>query len=440
MKNFYLPFFFYLGIIAANFSFCTLEKEPGIPTGATNKTDPVFASAAIIPDTNNIFQAKVRLSSPGNLNILQHGWVWSEMPNPTLQDNKLELGRLTIDSFSTEITDLDLGKPYYLRPYISTGYNTYYGPEQCSFLGVDFTINTDTEIFQGAVVQFTNTSAGANTYSWNFGDTSTSSEMAPLHTFNKLGNIIVRLIAYNNGCIATKELSLNIIHNPFEDYWMPIPGGTFMMGCTPEQEPDCFFSESPVHTVTLSPFIIGKTEITQRQWLAVLGNNPSYFYNCGLDCPVETVSWDRITQEFIPALQRKTGQMHRLPTESEWEYAARGGADAASMTKYAGYNILDTVGWYKGNSFEPKLVGKKVSNGYGLYDMSGNVWEWCSDWLGSYTVISQFNPSGPLNGSFRVMRGGSWSNYAEYCRTASRYFNDPGLRGNAVGFRLVFVP
>ena len=211
------------------------------------------------------------------------------------------------------------------------------------------------------------------------------------------------------------------------------------MGCTPEQETDCSSDEMPVHRVTLISFYIGKTEITQRQWLAVTGKNLSYFYDCGLDCPMETVDWNHIVNEFIPALNRKTGRIHRLPTEAEWEYAARGGATASSMTKYAGSNSLDVVGWYDDSSGDKThLVAQKKPNGFGLYDMSGNVWEWCEDWHHYSYNGAPTDGSAWLSptGSDRVCRGGSWYSVPGGCRSAARDFYPPRYRGNEVGFRL----
>lgn len=197
--------------------------------------------------------------------------------------------------------------------------------------------------------------------------------------------------------------------------------------------------EKPVHSVTVSDFYIGKYEVTQAQWKAIMGDNPSYFKNCGGNCPVESVSWNDV-QEFIKKLNAKTGKKYRLPTEAEWEYAARGGTKSKGY-KYAGSNNIDEVAEYEGNNdTKTKPVGGKKPNELGLYDMSGNVWEWCNDWYGDYSSSSQTNPKGPSSGSDRVFRGGSWFYDAGRCRVANRSYNSPNCSFNFLGFRLVLAP
>jgi formylglycine-generating enzyme required for sulfatase activity len=212
-----------------------------------------------------------------------------------------------------------------------------------------------------------------------------------------------------------------------------IQGGTFSMGCTGEQGEDCYDSEKPVHQVTLSNFYIGKYEVTQAQWEAIMGNNPSSFK--GGKQPVEEVSWNE-AQEFIKRLNAATGKKYRLPTEAEWEYAARGGNKSRGY-KYSGSNNIDEVAWYDNNSgSKTHPVGTKKANELGIYDMSGNVWEWCNDWYGNYGSSAQTNPAGASSGSNRVDRGGSWDYDARYCRVAFRNFYSPGNRNNGLGLRV----
>lgn len=210
---------------------------------------------------------------------------------------------------------------------------------------------------------------------------------------------------------------------------IPVEGGTFTMGATPEQgTSDPWNDERPTHEVTLSSFLIGQTEVTQALWQAVMGSNPSEFSD-NLNRPVEMVSWDDC-QAFITQLNQLTGRTFRLPSEAEWEYAARGGKQSQGY-KYAGSADVNEVAWWDTNAgdgvgpdspdYGTHPVCTKKANELGIFDMSGNVWEWCQDWYGSYSSDAQTNPTGPATGSNRVYRGGSWYNYARNCRVSSRY-------------------
>ena len=214
-----------------------------------------------------------------------------------------------------------------------------------------------------------------------------------------------------------------------------VEGGTFRMGATEEQGEDAYDDESPVHRVTLSSYLIGKHEVTQALWEEVMGSNPSYNKQGG-DYPVEYVSWNDC-QEFIKKLNARTGMKFRLPTEAEWEYAARGG-NRSKGYKYAGSDNLDEVGWYGVNSdYHTYPVGLKKPNELGLYDMSGNVYEWCQDWAGDYSSEAQTNPTGRQSGVLRVLRGGSRWNNARYCRVSYRFSSGPGNGDVNYGLRLV---
>lgn len=215
-----------------------------------------------------------------------------------------------------------------------------------------------------------------------------------------------------------------------------VKGGTFRMGATEEQGDDAYGDEKPVHSVTLSDYYIGKFEVTQGLWKAIMdNNNPSKFQN-GDDYPVEKVCWDDI-QTFLTKLNELTGKKYALPTEAQWEYAARGGVKSRGY-KYSGSNTIDDVAWYDDN-YSTHPVGTKLPNELGIYDMSGNVWEWCSDWYGSYSSESQSNPTGPSTGSGRVLRGGSWFNNARYCRVSNRGHYNPSTRSGDYGFRVVLL-
>lgn len=225
-----------------------------------------------------------------------------------------------------------------------------------------------------------------------------------------------------------------------------VQGGTFSMGGTAEQGDDVFNSERPVHQVTLSSFAIGQTEVTQELWQAVMGTNPSAFnstyYGIDLQRPVERVTWNDC-QQFIAALNQLTGKTFRLLTEAEWEYAARGGNKSQGY-KYSGSNDINEVALYWGNiqshsvgtaGYGTQAVATRLPNELGIYDMSGNVLEWCSDWYGDYSGEAQTNPTGPESGYRRVLRGGSFARDADVCRVSCRdgwsptgLFSDVGLR------------
>ncbi len=229
-----------------------------------------------------------------------------------------------------------------------------------------------------------------------------------------------------------------------------VAGGTFQMGATSEQGSDASDDEKPVHSVTLSDYWIGETEVTQALWYAVMGQKPtsggsqwSSFYGLGDNYPAYYVSWDDC-QQFIIRLNQLTGHSFRLLTEAEWEFAARGGNSTLGY-KYVGSNTIGYVAWYYDNSYGlgssspdygPHPVATKSPNELGLYDMSGNVFEWCQDWYGDYSVSAQTDPVGPSSGADRVGRGGSWASSAWYCRVSSRGSSAPSSRSSYLGLRL----
>lgn len=244
-----------------------------------------------------------------------------------------------------------------------------------------------------------------------------------------------------------------------------VEGGTFLMGAqtssssSANYDSDAESDESPVHSVTLSSYYIGKYEVTQQLWEYVMNytgaaadgtilsavasdpwlgdDNPSSTYGKGDYYPAYYVSYEDIVNHFIPRLNKITGKTFRLPTEAEWEYAARGG-NKSKGCKYSGSNTIGDVAWYYANlSYEAHQVGTKQANELGIYDMSGNVYEWCSDWYGRYSSTSQTDPTGPTSGSYRVLRGGCWNDDAQYCRVSLRIFNPPSSR-SCFGFRLLY--
>jgi formylglycine-generating enzyme required for sulfatase activity len=203
-----------------------------------------------------------------------------------------------------------------------------------------------------------------------------------------------------------------------------LPAGDFDMGSNSGEE-----NEKPVHRVHIDGFWMGKYEVTQGQWATVAGDNPSYFKS-GSNYPVEQVSWIDV-QRFIQRLNSLTGQTFRLPTEAEWEYACRAGSAAER------YGNVNEIAWYLGNADnQTHPVGAKRPNSWGVYDVLGNVWEWCRDWYGSYGSGSIINPAGASSGSKRVFRGGSWHFPVQYIRAAYRDRYDPDFKNYRLGFRL----
>ena len=216
-----------------------------------------------------------------------------------------------------------------------------------------------------------------------------------------------------------------------------VEGGTFTMGATREQGSNNS-NQQPTHKVTLSTYYIGETEVTQELWQAVMGNNPSHFK--GAKLPVENVSWNEC-QQFISKINKLTGRKFRLPTEAEWEFAARGGK-AGKGYKYSGSNNADAVAWHEGNSNNTThKVGTKAANELGIYDMSGNVWEWCQDWFGDYSTTAQTNPKGASSGTDRLNRGGGWCHEAKFATVFYRGTSGkPDRKVDNLGFRLVLEP
>ena len=258
---------------------------------------------------------------------------------------------------------------------------------------------------------------------WNELQTVRSDEVYSFTTMEKIEKIVSETISVNG-------VSFTMI---------AVEGGTFNMGAQSTNpdganyDSDADSEESPVHSVTLSDYYIGETEVTQELWQAVMGSNPSNFL--GNQKPVERVSWN-YCKEFIEKLNNLTGKNFRLPTEAEWEYAARGGNKSQGY-KYSGSNNVEDVAWYEDNSNNvTHHVKTKSPNELGIYDMSGNVWEWCEDWYGNYSSEAQTNPTGPSSGPGRVLRGGSWFNLAMVSRVSRRSYESPYGTYGDIGLRL----
>ena len=258
---------------------------------------------------------------------------------------------------------------------------------------------------------------------------------------------IINILGLNkrNSLFQSKEQgadSLSPVIRQLVDNMVRVEGGTFLMGSNRDNNDDeTDLVERPIHQVTLSSFSIGRFEVTQEEWQALMGDTPTGFKSNKM--PVKCVSW-RDCQKFIKNLNKLTGKNFRLPTEAEWEFAARGGNDSHGF-RYSGSDCLDDVAWYSDNCIDDGAeslengtheVGRKSPNELGLYDMSGNVYEWCLDKYGEYGSAAQTNPKGPSSGTCRVLRGGSWTNYEQGCTVSCRSFSAPGMLHAIVGFRL----
>ena len=255
--------------------------------------------------------------------------------------------------------------------------------------------------------------------------------------YSPLVNNCYKIIAKTHGIESLMSDASNVIIistgmnyqvNGVSFKMIKVEGGTFQMGSATGDS-----DEKPIHTVTLSDYYIGETEVSQELWMAVMGNNPSNV--SGNKLPVENVSWEDC-QTFITKLNQLTGQQFRLPTEAEWEYAAIGGTKSEGNS-YSGSNNINDVAWYNNNSSShTHEVGTTMSNELGIFDMSGNVWEWCQDWYGSYSNSDQINPTGPSSGTSRVERGGSFYDNAKNCRVQNRDYSNPTTKKNYIGLRI----
>ena len=426
------------------------SSNPNLPTITTNTTTAITQTTAL---------ASVNIANTSNVNIAEIGFCYAKTNNiPTIVDSISTLpntGNLT-GNYTITITNLSANTLYYVRGYIKYNNAIYYGNVQnFTTLAILPQVSTNT------VTNIANTSATANINisnpnslsiiaagvaysSTNSTPTTANGYVAHNSTGNLAGNYTLPLssltvnttyyirayINYNGtiyyGAVQSFTTTNNVLPTTLtltnlEANMVTVPAGSFTMGATNEQLANngdgfsVFWSPS-TQQVTLSSYKICRFEVTQQLWQDVMGNNPSYFnggsYGTNLQRPVEKVSWDDC-QTFITKLNQLTGKNYRLPTEAEWEYAARGGANSTYSYIYSGGNTLNEVAWNTNNSnSQTQTVGTKQANALGLYDMSGNVWEWCNDWYGNYSSTAVINPQGPATGFYRVIRGGSWGDYS----------------------------
>ena len=437
-----------------------------------NNNIPAITTLPVENITNSSATLGGNITFAGNPAYTERGICYSTSRNPTTSSNKIVIPGSGTGNFTTEVTGLSQDITYYVRAYSINSIATVYGAE------ISFTTSGNLPAITTLPIEnITNNSAklgGSITFAGNPAYTERgvcySTSPTPTTGSNKImipgsgtgsftteatglsENITyyVRAYAINlEGTAYGNELRFKI--NSLGIQMVAVQGGSFTMGCTGEQGGECWDYEYPAHQVTLSSYQISKHQITQKQWQEVMGNNPSYFSGCD-NCPVEQVSWNDIVgtsgnytelngiryyeNGFIYKLNQLTGMKYRLPTEAEWEFAARGG-NQSNYYKYSGSNNIDEVAWYASNSNNRTHdVGTKMANELGIYDMSGNVYEWCSDWSGYYGSSSQTNPTGPTTGSYRVLRGGSWGYGAFDCRVSHRGSNPPDSRSRDFGFRV----
>ena len=444
-----------------------LNMEDGKVESATKtfKTTAYILPTVTTSEVTNIGNTTAKCGgevTEGDYTVTARGVCWNTNGNPTVSDSH------TVDgggagSFTSNITGLTENTTYYVRAYATCGAGTVYGATK-TFVTTAYNLPTVTTSNVNNITSTTAKCGGevtegdytvmARGVCWNTNGNPTVSDS---HTVDGGGagsfisnitglteNTTYYVRAYATSSAGTvygetrtfkPNLSLTVNGVSFEMVY--VEGGSFDMGATTEQGSDAVSDEYPVHSVTLSGYYIGKCEVTQELWEAVIGSNPSYFM--GAQKPVENVNWNDC-QEFVSRLNSLTGMTFRLPTEAEWEYAARGG-NQSSHYKYSGSDNIHDVAWYDDNSgSSTHAVGTKSPNEFGIYDMSGNVSEWCSDRYGDYSAGAQTNPQGPSSGSFRVLRGGSWDYDAGYCRVSCRDDDDPYYSDNFIGLRLVLVP
>lgn len=435
----------------------TTSKEILLPSVTTSTITQVTETTAV---------AGGNVTSDGGASVTERGVCIATVSNPTTSHSKITAAGGT-GTFTCAITGLQESTTYYVRAYATNSKGTAYG-EQVSFTTA-VTISLPS-VTTSTITQITETTALAGGNVTSDGKASVTERgvvysLSANPTISDLGSTIVRsgsgtgsfTCELTNLQAGTKyyvrAYAMNVVGigygeqvdftvstgtqtitvNGVSFTMIAVQGGTFTMGATAEQGSDADDWEKPTHKVTLSDYMIGETEVTQELWKAVMGTNPSYF--SGTQNPVEVVSWEDC-QNFIAKLNAMTGKKFRLPTEAEWEFAARGG-NKSNGFKYSGSGSIDKVAWYDDNSSrKTHPVKQKQANELGIYDMSGNVWEWCQDWYGRYSSSAQTNPTGPSSGSLRVCRGGGWNLDATDCRVSYRGNGTPTATYHVVGLRL----
>ena len=380
------------------------------------------------------------------------GFIIGENPNQLSgqeSENLIDLGN-GYHQFCATIRNLAPKTTYYYCAYSYDGMHYNYG-DTLSFYIEDYpelTLSANTITLSALTSSSVDITSGSGSYSISENtapDVVTASISESRITLEALtaGTAIITVKDNKSGETATIEVTVSVHESSIQTEtftvngvsfkMVAVEGGTFMMGA-PSTDNDAKDYEKPQHQVTLDSYAIGETEVTQELWKAVMGSNPSYFGGSN-QCPVEQVSWYDC-RTFINKLNKLTGKKFRLPTEAEWEFAARGGKNSQCYT-YSGSNTPNDVAWYDVNSENrTHPVATKAANELGLYDMSGNVWEWCQDFYGDFSTNSQMNPTGPDTGTDLVLRSGSWNFPNFFCRSWHRNHDTPDHKASHLGLRL----
>jgi formylglycine-generating enzyme required for sulfatase activity len=394
-----------------------------------------FAENSIPLGADSIFKKTIDSALDGAQNMivvcsdpayLQERWVhyeWNTFAVEILSGRKKNGNILTIVNSSVSINDLPIG----LRSAQTLQFDSY-KDTLCKYISGLNKENNNEPSSEKTLEANNSQHTQRRTLWWTIGSIIVVIALAAIGYFGWKSNDISHEQSYTNN---QTYLDFSVGNVSFR--MVLVKGGTFTMGATAEQGTDATNDELPVRSVTLSDYYIGETEVTQALWKAVMGNNPSCFV--GTENPVDSVTWDECIA-FIDKLNQLTKQKFRLPTEAEWEYAARGGCDSKGY-KYSGSNDINEVAWNQDNCDNTTHPVKlKQANELGLYDMSGNVYEWCQDWFDTYTTGACVNPQGPSSGIYRVLRGASWYNYAWRCRVSYRRNCAPMVTFYNVGLRL----
>jgi hypothetical protein len=414
----------------------------------TNTTTPVSDTSVLV---------NITVNGPSNV-LVESGVCYGLTQNPTVDSSVVKVTGTPIGTFNVRVQPLLQATTYHFRAYTKLNDGTVvYGSNR------SFTTSGSTNIvvltapasnikangftLHGEVVQEGRSPVTERGFVWSrFPDPLLTNNLtingsgkgkfqAVISGLTGTTTYYIRAFAINNEGVAYgNPIEVKTLADSTLEFgnFIKVNGGTFTRGSNFGNN-----IELPIHSVTLKSFFIGETEVTQSVWQQVMGSNPSFNLDCD-QCPVENVSWLDI-QEFLKKINEKqSSRIYRLPTEAEWEFAARGGANAANFF-YAGSSDIDSVAWYRINSGgKSRPVKLKNPNAIGFYDMSGNVWEWVQDWFHFYKADPLTNPTGPATGSSKLYRGGSFQDIAKDCRTTYRYGNPPASRFNYLGFRLAY--